>query len=181
MRVEQIHHVAYRCMDSQRTAEFYKRILGMDLIGAIAENQVPSTREPDTYMNIFLDSGKGCILAFFEVPHSPPMQPDPNTPSWLQHIAFQVASLEELHEVRECVAAEGIAVIGPVDHSIFQSIYFSDPDGHRLEVAVWTGRDHMAKLREAAAQSLTEWSATKQPSPRTSWVHQQEFSAGRVR
>ena len=64
MIVEKIHHVAYRCKDAKETVEFYKRVLEMDLIGAIAEDQVPSTKEPDPYMHIFLDAGMGNILAF---------------------------------------------------------------------------------------------------------------------
>jgi catechol 2,3-dioxygenase-like lactoylglutathione lyase family enzyme len=98
MQIEKIHHVAYRCKDANVTALFYKRVLNMDLLGAAAEDMVPSTREPDPYMNIFLDAGGGNILAFFEVPNSPPMQRDPNTPAWLQHIAFQVRDLHALTE-----------------------------------------------------------------------------------
>ena len=58
MLVEKIHHVAYRCKDAKETVEFYKQVLNMDLIGAIAEDQVPSTKAPDPYMHIFLDAGQ---------------------------------------------------------------------------------------------------------------------------
>ncbi|MEY9138416.1 catechol 2,3-dioxygenase-like lactoylglutathione lyase family enzyme [Bradyrhizobium diazoefficiens] len=90
MKIEKIHHVAYRCVDAKATVEFYKKVLNMDLLGAIAEDRVPSTKAPDPYMHIFLDAGNGNILAFFELPNSPPMGRDPNTPEWTQHIAFQV-------------------------------------------------------------------------------------------
>ena len=176
MRVRGIHHVAYRCMDSRATAGFYGRVLGMALIGAIAEDQVPSTKERTTYMNTFLDAGGGAILAFFEVPEHPPMQPDPNTPSWLQHIAFEVATDEELLEAKRCAEAEGVEVIGPVDHTVFRSIYFFDPNGHRLEVAAWTSERHrMERLRATAEASLAEWTANRRPLRLTSWVHAQEF------
>ncbi len=31
MQIEKIHHVAYRCKDAKATADFYKRVLNMDL------------------------------------------------------------------------------------------------------------------------------------------------------
>jgi len=47
MTVEGFHHVAYRCRDAREQVEFYKRILDMNLVGAIAEDRMPSTKEPD--------------------------------------------------------------------------------------------------------------------------------------
>jgi len=47
MKIEEIHRVAYRCKDAKQTVEFYSKVLDMDLIGAIAEDSVPSTKSPD--------------------------------------------------------------------------------------------------------------------------------------
>ena len=47
MKIKKIHHVAYRCRDARETVEFYREVLSMDLVLAIAENLVPSTKEPD--------------------------------------------------------------------------------------------------------------------------------------
>ena len=91
-----IHHAAYRCRDAQETVEFYKRALDMDLMLAISEDRVPSTKAPDPYMHIFLDAGRGNVLAFFEIPNSPPMGRDTNTPPWVQHIALKVGGVDEL-------------------------------------------------------------------------------------
>ncbi len=176
MIVEKIHHVAYRCKDAKETVEFYKRVLEMDLIGAIAEDQVPSTKEPDPYMHIFLDAGMGNILAFFELPNSPPMGRDMNTPVWTQHIAFQVKDVDVLTRVKANALAAGIDVIGPTDHSIFKSIYFFDPSGHRLELAAWTtDAAEMAKLKEVAPLMIEEWSRTKKAPRHAAWLHEKEF------
>ena len=90
MKIQRIHHVAYRCNDAKETMEFYRNVMGMDFKLAIAEDKVPSTQAPDPYMHIFMDAGNNNVLAFFEVPNSSPMQKDPNTPEWVQHIAFEV-------------------------------------------------------------------------------------------
>lgn len=177
MKVEQIHHVAYRCKDAKETVAFYKRVLGMDLIGAIAEDKVPSTKAPDPYMHIFLDAGGGNILAFFELPNSPPMGRDLNTPDWTQHIAFTVKDMAALDEAKANAEAAGLEVVGPTDHSIFQSIYFKDPSGHRLEVATWTTTpDELERLKAVAPAMIEEWSRTKKPPRHAAWLHQKEFA-----
>ena len=94
--VKKIHHVAYRCKDALETARWYEKHLGMKLVLSIAEDAVPSTGEPDPYMHIFMDAGAGNVLAFFELPNSPPMDRDHNTPAWTQHLAFEVGSMDEL-------------------------------------------------------------------------------------
>ncbi len=177
MEIQQIHHVAYRCNDAKETVEFYANALNMDFILAISEDKVPSTKEPDPYMHIFLDAGNGNILAFFEIPNSPPMGKDPNTPDWVQHIAFQVENEDALLKAKAELEGKGIDVIGPTNHEIIKSIYFFDPNGHRLELTTITAtQDMMDKLHEMGPVMLEEWSKTKKTLPHAAWLHAQEFS-----
>ena len=57
MALQRIHHVAYRCKDALETVKWYEKYMGMTYQLAFAENQVPSTKEPDPYMHVFLDAG----------------------------------------------------------------------------------------------------------------------------
>ena len=172
MNIQGIHHVAYRCNNAKQTVTFYQQLLNMDFQLAIAENKVPSTGEPDPYMHVFLDAGNNNVLAFFEVPNSPDMQPDPNTPSWVQHIAFKVDSMDDLIEAKSRVENAGIEVIGPIDHTLFQSIYFFDPNGHRLELAVNTlGASVLDRLHSVAPAMLEEWDETKRAPQHAAWLH----------
>ena len=132
MRISKIHHLAYRCNDAKETVDWYVQNLKMDFVLAIAEDLVPSTKAPDPYMHVFLDAGAGNVLAFFELPNAPAMGRDENTPAWVQHIAFQVDSIQVLEEAKSRLLANGVDVIGPTNHTIFKSIYFFDPNGHRL-------------------------------------------------
>ena len=68
LQIDRIHHVAYRCKDAKQTVLWYGKMLNMDFVLAIAEDQVPSTKAPDPYMHVFLDAGGGNVLAFFELP-----------------------------------------------------------------------------------------------------------------
>jgi len=177
LNVKKIHHVAYRCHDAKETAEFYKKYLNMDLTLVFAEDKAPSTKENNPYMHIFLDAGMGNVLAFFELPDSPKMGRDKNTPEWVQHIAFEVETMDELEQAMKKVNADGIDLVGPTDHTLFKSIYFFDPNGHRLELAVNTPieEDKMEKLINNASEMLEEWSKTKKPPRQNAWLHQKEF------
>ena len=170
--LERIHHVAYRCRDAKETVEWYRKHLQMDFVLAIAEDQVPSTGAPDPYMHVFLDAGQGNVLAFFELPNAPAMGRDTNTPDWVQHIAFKVDSLATLAATKERLEAAGIDVVGPTEHTIFKSIYFFDPNGHRLELAVDTATPEMThKLDKVKWEMLEEWSRTKRAPKHAAWMH----------
>jgi lactoylglutathione lyase len=177
MAIQRIHHVAYRCRDAKETVEWYERHLGMRFVLAIAEDRVPSTHAPDPYMHVFLDAGQGNILAFFELPNSPPMGRDPNTPEWVQHLALKVGSLDELRATQRRLQDAGIAVIGPTDHTIFQSIYFFDPNGHRIELAADTATaDMLQRLDAVKREMLDEWSRTRRAPRHAAWMHEKEFA-----
>jgi catechol 2,3-dioxygenase-like lactoylglutathione lyase family enzyme len=169
---QRIHHVAYRCRDAKQTVQWYQQYLKMDFVLAIAEDSVPSTGAPDPYMHVFLDAGQGNVLAFFELPNSPPMGRDNNTPEWVQHISFKVDSLATLEETKKRLQADGIEVVGITDHTIFKSIYFFDPNGHRLELSVDTATPEMnTKLDEVKWAMLEEWSRTKKAPKHAAWMH----------
>jgi len=173
MKISKIHHAAYRCKDAKETVEWYAKNLNMDFVLAIAEDQVPSTKAPDPYMHIFLDAGGGNVLAFFELPNSPEMGRDENTPAWVQHMAFEVDSMETLLAAKAKLEANGVEVIGPTNHTIFKSIYFFDPNGHRLELATNTGTPEMYKtLDEVKWDMLNEWSKTKRAPKHAAWMHE---------
>ena len=173
MKISKIHHAAYRCKDAKETVEWYAKNLNMDFVLAIAEDLVPSTKAPDPYMHIFLDAGGGNVLAFFELPNSPEMGRDENTPAWVQHMAFEVDSMETLLAAKAKLEANGVDVLGPTNHTIFKSIYFFDPNGHRLELATNTGTPEMYKtLDEVKWDMLNEWSKTKGAPKHAAWMHE---------
>lgn len=178
LNIRKIHHVAYRCLDSKQTVEWYRKHLDMEFVLAIAEDHVPSTHDADPYMHLFMDAGGGNVLAFFELPNSPEMGRDPNTPNWVQHIALEVDSMEVLEAAKKRLEAAGIEVLGITDHTIFKSIYFRDPNGHRLELVVNTSTpEMMKKLDDVKWDMLEEWTKTKKAPKHAAWMHEKELSA----
>jgi catechol-2,3-dioxygenase len=96
----------------------------------------------------------------------------------VQHIAFKVPSLDALLSAKAKVEARGLEVIGPTDHGIFKSIYFFDPNGHRLELTFDTGTaDELAELKRVAPMMLEEWSRTKKAPQHAAWLHEKARAA----
>jgi catechol-2,3-dioxygenase len=123
-------------------------------------------------MHIFFAMKDGSCVAFFEVPASPPMQKDPNTPEWVQHLALNVESREELVERKKLLVDGGFEVIGPTNHGFCESIYFFDPNGHRTELTYHIGDEAMMnKLKTTAPKMLAEWNKTKKVQNDAAWVH----------
>jgi glyoxylase I family protein len=171
-KTDRIHHVAYRCKDAKETVDWYERVLGFTYTNAFAQDHVPSTGAYDPYMHVFLDCGGGNVLAFFELPNQPAMGRDEQTPAWVQHLAFKVADVGMLNAAKAHIMAQGVEVLGPTYHGIFRSIYFFDPNGHRLELACDIGTDaQYAELRRLAPLMLDEWSQTKIAPKHADWLH----------
>ncbi|EPJ45295.1 MAG: glyoxalase/bleomycin resistance protein/dioxygenase [Osedax symbiont Rs1] len=149
----------------------------MELLVAISEDLVPSTKAPDPYMHVFLDAGMGNILAFFELPTQPEMSRDLNTPEWVQHIAFEIEDRAALVAAKAELEAKGIDVLGITSHGIIYSIYFFDLNGHRLELTYRSGTDQQLKeLKKVAPAMIEEWSITKRAPQHAKWLHEEEFN-----
>ena len=74
------------------------------------------------------------------------------------------------------IEGHGIHVLGITNHGVFKSIYFFDPNGHRIELAANTGTEaQMKTLKEIAPEMLEEWSKTKKPPRQAAWLHDEEF------
>jgi catechol 2,3-dioxygenase-like lactoylglutathione lyase family enzyme len=169
MTIRHFSHVAYRCTNARETVEFYTKMLGLEYKFAVAENRVPSTGEFSPHIHIFLEVAPGSYLAFFELAEAPPMSFDPNTPSWVQHIALRVDTEGEVAAFKKRLDEAGISTLGVTDHGIYKSIYFRDPSGHRLEVTCETmAEDVKHALVNGAWDLLGEWDRTKR-APEIGW------------
>jgi len=134
-KVLQLHHYAYRARDAEETRHFYEDILGLPLYHLIQSDHVPSTGEYCPYTHFFFRLQDGSFIAFFDLGDDIAALPSPNTPAWVNHIAFRVESIQALEDSKTRLQAHGIEVLGVTDHRIFKSIYFFDPNGIRLELS----------------------------------------------
>ncbi len=161
--VQQLHHYAYRARDAEETRHFYEDILGLPLYHIIQSDHVPSTGEYCPYTHFFFRLQDGSFIAFFDLGDDVAAEPSPNTPRWVNHIAFRVDSVAQLEAMKARLQAHGVEVIGVTDHHIFKSIYFFDPNGIRLELTAQLA-DAFQMLQESstAHARLDAWTARKQ-------------------
>lgn len=131
-----LNHYARVTHDVGATADFYARILGMEVASTIMDDHVPSTGDAFPYFHIFFRMGDGSTMAFFECPDLPkPAASSHPAYDVFDHIALEVTDGDELIHWKEWLVSQGVEVLGPVDHKgIIQSIYFHDPNGYRLEL-----------------------------------------------
>jgi glyoxylase I family protein len=160
--IEQLHHFAYRCRDAEETRHFYEDLLGLPLYHIIQSDYVPSTGEYCPYTHFFFRLRDGSFIAFFDLGDDVQPAPSPNTPAWVNHIAFRVDSVQALEDTKARLQAHGIEVLGVTDHHIFKSIYFFDPNGIRLELAAQVaGAEQMARESQTAHARLAAWTQRK--------------------
>ena len=90
--IAQLHHYAYRARDAEETRHFYEDILGLPMYHIIQSDHVPSTGEYCPYTHFFFRLQDGSFIAFFDLGDDEAALPSPNTPSWVNHVAFRVNS-----------------------------------------------------------------------------------------
>ena len=159
--VQKLNHVAYRCRDAAETMHFYQDVLGMKLAHVITQDRVPSTQEFAPHCHLFFEMADGSWVAFFDLVNEPEVDQATN-PDWAQHLAMEVDSVQALDEAHKKLLAHDIDVLGPVDHGFIQSIYFYDPSGHRLELAVRaTEPGDLERFAAEAPDLIDAWTQRK--------------------
>jgi catechol 2,3-dioxygenase-like lactoylglutathione lyase family enzyme len=161
--IHQLHHYAYRARDAEETRQFYEDILGLPLYHIIQSDVVPSTGEYCPYTHFFFRLQDGSFIAFFDLGDDQAAEPSPNTPKWVNHISFRVDSIQALKDMKARLEAHGVEVLGITDHHIFDSIYFFDPNGVRLELTAQRADEfQMLEESKTAHARLAGWTARKE-------------------
>lgn len=141
---QRLHHMAFRCRDSEETRAFYEDVIGLPLAAALPI-EVSATGRPVRVMHTFFGLKDGSFVAFFEVPDSP-FEFKPQHDFDL-HLALE-ADEEEVARAAAAARARGLEVRGPSDHGFISSTYFRDPNGYVVELSVPT---HIHAAFEAEA------------------------------
>jgi catechol 2,3-dioxygenase-like lactoylglutathione lyase family enzyme len=117
-----VHHVALLSSDVERTVRFYQDLLGFPL------TEMFENRDYEGSTHFFFDIGNGNLLAFFDFPGLD-LGPYAEVLGGLHHLAISVEP-ERWRRIKDKLDVAGVAYA----HIDGSSIYFSDPDGARLEL-----------------------------------------------
>lgn len=138
-----VNHLAISTADMKAQLTFFADVLGCPTRALYWMHGVANT------FHGFVELSEDSYVAFVQAPGNP-TEPqwgvthsgnagDPVTAGTMQHVAFNVDSMDDLLTMRDRIRSHGIQVLGPLDHGMIQSIYFAGPEGLSLEVCV--GRD----------------------------------------
>ena len=142
-RIEKIGHVVLQVSDVDRSVDFYTRAMGFQVSDVYPETMMPGGMvffrcNPDHHCLAIIGMGK-----------------DANRNIELHHVAFQVASLDEVFRARNHLQAYGAQIDfdGRRRAGCQIAVEFRDPDNHVLEI-FW-GLDHVGP--DEVARPPEEW------------------------
>jgi len=126
MKIKALGHVVLKVRDLERSATFYRDLLGMKEIARYRDAMMFFSLGQNHHDLALLQLGPGAG------------QPGPQSVG-LYHVAFKVGdSLDELRECKAHLERHGVAILGASDHGVSQSLYLQDPDGIDIELYVDT-------------------------------------------
>ena len=150
VRLDRVGHIGIHVSDTDRSIEFYRKVLGLKLTGRWGP---PDIGRPISFMRI---GNKHHDIVLFGLPEDASKAGGAITDSakrkapGLDHIAFEVDSREDWLRAIDHVRSCGVEIVlGPYVHapegsertfvggSGSHAFYFLDPDGNRIEIYCW--------------------------------------------
>jgi catechol 2,3-dioxygenase-like lactoylglutathione lyase family enzyme len=154
--IKKIGHVVLQVRDISRSVEFYTRVLGFQVSDVYPDSMMAGKM---VFMRCNADH-HGVALVGTADADSPHRE--------LHHLAFEVATLDEVFRAREHLRAHGVAIDfeGRRRAGCQVAVEFRDPDGHWLEI-YWgldqIGTDGTVRPPEEWRESFTLEEAADNP------------------
>ena len=123
--VDSIDHVEVFVQDIEAGIRWYSDVLGLKEV---------ARWDPHPVM---IGAG-GTMLALFKAKAEPSLDEHHSVgegPNW--HLVAWRTTKEGFEAAQRHLTKCGVMFSGPIDHGSARSIYFSDPDGHRLEITYY--------------------------------------------
>jgi catechol 2,3-dioxygenase-like lactoylglutathione lyase family enzyme len=91
---QMLSHAALISRDTAATVEFFTKVLGMEFVAAVLNDQIPSTGEVVPYFHSFFRMADGSTIAYFEAPDLPPIPDPPHVGSVASHPACDLDEIK---------------------------------------------------------------------------------------
>ena len=129
LRITGLHHITLLCADVERSASFYRDLLGMRLVERARNPDDPNAE----HLLFGGDGGPGGTMVTCMA--YPELDPGVVGRGSTHHFALGVESDDELAAWRDYLRSRGVDVTDVHDRGAYRSIYLRDPDGHLVEIA----------------------------------------------
>jgi catechol 2,3-dioxygenase-like lactoylglutathione lyase family enzyme len=130
MRLTGLHHVTLIVADLERSTTFYRDTLGLALVRQEANPDDPGAR------HFWFGDAQGTPGTLVSLLEYPGLEEGRTGRGSTHHLAFGVGSAEEQEAWRDWLRSRGVSCTDVFDRGALKSIYFRDPDGHIIEIAV---------------------------------------------
>jgi catechol 2,3-dioxygenase len=121
MEIKELGHIVLYVTNLEKSANFYRDILGFKEIAREANIALFSAGRTHHEMLLIEIGG--------EVRHKAHVEPG------LYHIGFKIGdSPEELQKAYRDLVEKGVKIVGATDHYVTHSLYIMDPDDNELEL-----------------------------------------------
>jgi catechol 2,3-dioxygenase-like lactoylglutathione lyase family enzyme len=145
--IGKIGHVVLNVQDVERSTKFYTRVLGFQISDVYPEEMVPGGM---VFLRCNPDHHGIALVGSTNVPAA-------NVE--LNHIAFEVATLDEVIRARDHLRRHGVKIDfeGRRRAGCQLAVEFRDPDNHRLEI--YWGIDQIGS--DGAVRPAAEWKGAR--------------------
>ena len=168
-----INHMAMATGDMDATIRFWRDLLGMRLVAGLGH---------PGYRHYFFEITGHDMIAFFEWPDVKPLaEKDHGFPVkgafGFDHVSFEVASDDDLWELKDKLEAADLWCSEVVDHGFIHSIYAYDPNNIAIEFSapvqgvdiratpVMADTDPSAEARKGPEPQPGVWPEVSVPTP----------------
>ena len=129
LKVLGLHHATLISADLERTAAFYRDLLGFTLEREAVNEDDPGTRH--FWFAADPADPSGLRLTFLEYPQ---MAPATQGTGSVHHLALRVGSAAEVAAWRDYLQSREVPTTPVHERGGLTSVYLRDPDGHILEI-----------------------------------------------
>lgn len=146
-RLNKIGHVVLRARDMERSVRFYTELLGFRISDVYPDDMVPGGM---VFMRLNTDH-HGIALVGGAT--------DADQKRELDHLAFEVGSLDEVVRARDHLRANGVRIVfeGRRRAGVQIAVEFLDPDDHHLEI--YWGLDQIGS--DGIVRPKEEWQGAR--------------------
>jgi catechol 2,3-dioxygenase len=129
MAVKELGHVVLYVRDAERSAHFYRDILGWRQV-------MPAPGDPIQGFVMFSSGRTHHELLLIQVGEEATPIPRGRRVG-MYHFGLKVGdSDEELREVLQTLQDNGVRLMGTADHGMTHSLYLAEPDGNEIELYI---------------------------------------------
>ncbi len=169
-----IGHVHLKVSDLDRALEFYRDVLGFDLVQRLPDNSAAFLSAGGYHHHIALNTWQS-------LGGTPPAPRH----TGLYHLAVRYPTRRDLAVAVKRLVTAGVRLHGVADHGVSESVYLADPDGNGVELTRdrprddWPRRDdgtlHMAMADPLDLAALIEEAGD---TPEATWIAPERMRKG---